>query len=96
MPTCFIVECSQLNQSHLPNHDSVGMNCLIGDSCVGFDCCMDLTSTIKQNIHFKFHLDKCLQRFSFGIENLQFTESIFDFPWGARRHFRLRDVVQFE
>ncbi|KAK3102203.1 hypothetical protein FSP39_009587 [Pinctada imbricata] len=87
------IDCASVNQSYL-NSLSEPISCVLPSACTGFQCCMDLTDTIQQNLHFFLELDECLQRFRIGVEALKFKESIFDFQWDTLHHFRLRDMLQ--
>ncbi|KAK3101652.1 hypothetical protein FSP39_005219 [Pinctada imbricata] len=89
------IDCASVNQSTL-NSLNEPISCVLPSACTGFQCCMDLTDTIQQNLHFFLELDECLQRFRIGVEALKFKDTIFNFEWDTQHYFRLRDVVQLE
>ena len=55
--------------------------CYIPASCTGISCCVDV-ERLAMAFTVMFDIDDCGYRFSVGIENLQFTRSLFNFGFG--------------
>ncbi|KAL5015120.1 hypothetical protein ScPMuIL_009390 [Solemya velum] len=71
------------------------MSCHVMSVCTGVECCMDL-DLIQKSIQASILLDACNYKMKVAIEKLEFEMPFFDYNWGERKRFSLKDVFYIE
>ncbi|XP_072034096.1 uncharacterized protein [Amphiura filiformis] len=92
---CAVIGVSSACSPDILMSQGVNSSCaVIGDTCTGVLCCLDLDLIISTaSVSAWVFVDPCTYRFSVGFENWVFNGSIFNYVWGDEMEFQIAKSI---